>query len=395
MKKLIVSMFALASILASCSSDDDLGVSIETPEVTPGETSTVIGGRITEDLTLVANTEYQLTEALFVEDGTTLTIEEGVTIQATAGGTDIFILVDRGGVIEANGTANAPIIITSSATTPSPGDWGGLIINGRAPISRQEGGSIEAATEVRNDILFGGDIATDDSGTLNYVTLEYTGARINDDAEHNGLTLNGVGNGTTISNIAIFNGDDDAIEWFGGTVDVTNLLVVNPRDDMFDVSQGWTGTLTNAYGIREAGFASVTSDPRGVESDGNLDGNTPTDINQSNFTMTGITIVNEGSVELNDAIKVRRGATSTITNALIIDVNNSTVEGSAIGFSDFVDFEDSRGNANTNATVSVNGIGISETDIKFGDSDATNVTVPSIQNTGADTTVFAWTGFQF
>ena len=395
MKKLIVSMFALASILASCSSDDDLGVSIETPDETPGETSTVIGGRITEDLTLVANTEYQLTEALFVEDGTTLTIEEGVTIQATAGGTDIFILVDRGGVIEANGTANAPIIITSSATTPSPGDWGGLIINGRAPISRQEGGSIEAATEVRNDILFGGDIATDDSGTLNYVTLEYTGARINDDAEHNGLTLNGVGNGTTISNIAIFNGDDDAIEWFGGTVDVTNLLVVNPRDDMFDVSQGWTGTLTNAYGIREAGFASVTSDPRGVESDGNLDGNTPTDINQSNFTMTGITIVNEGSVELNDAIKVRRGATSTITNALIIDVNNSTVEGSAIGFSDFVDFEDSRGNANTNATVSVNGIGISETDIKFGDSDATNVTVPSIQNTGADTTVFAWTGFQF
>ena len=252
---------------------------------------------------------------MLVKDGATLTIDAGVTIKALAGGTDVYILVEKGGKIIADGTPSNPIRFTSNASNPAPGDWGGLIINGKAPISRQASSASNAATEVNNNIFFGGDVSNDNSGILDYVVLEYTGARIDDETEHNGLTLNGVGSGTTISNIFIKNGDDDAIEFFGGTVNASNILVVNPIDDMFDFSQGYTGTCSNLYGIREAGYIAVTSDPRGIEADGNLDGNSPTDINQSNFTINGITIIHKGGIELTDAMKIRRGATATITGA--------------------------------------------------------------------------------
>ncbi len=400
MKKILIPIVSLALLFSVSCSDDD---SSREPRENPGETVlTDLSGNLTSDRTLTAG-EYTLTTTLFVKSGATLTIEPGVTIKATAGGTDAFIIVERGAKIMAEGTASQPIRFTSSADNQRSGDWGGLIINGRAPISRQAGAPNEAATEVRNDVLFGGDDATDNSGVLNYVILEYTGARIGDDAEHNGLTLNGVGSGTKISNIAIFNGDDDAIEWFGGSVDVTNLLVVNARDDMFDVSQGWTGTLKNAYGIRQSNFNVVTSDPRGIESDGNLDGKSPSDIGQSSFTVENVTIVNQNDgIALNDAIKVRRGATANIINALVIDPDNGVFLGTdkdgddiKSGFSDFVDFEDGRGNANPASTVNVSGTGISETDIKLGDATEAAVTVPATANTGADTSVFGWTNFTF
>ncbi len=393
MKKILIPSLALLLMsLASCTSDDD-GSGV--PIVTPGQpmqqpTAINLSGNLVEDLTLSANSAVTLSGALFIKEGATLNIEPGVTINAQAGGTDVFILVERGGKIEANGTASAPIRITSSSSSPTPGDWGGLIINGRAPISRQSGAPNEAATEVRNDFLFGGDNATDNSGTLNYVILEYTGARINGDAEHNGLTLNGVGSGTTITNIAIFDGDDDAIEWFGGTVNVTNLLVVNTRDDFFDATQGWTGTLSNAYGLREGDFSNVSGDPRGIETDGNLDGRSPSDVNQSNFTMENITIVNQADIELNDAIKVRRGATANITNALVVDQSTGTN-----GFSDFVDLADGRGNGNASSSVNVSGVGVDIADIQLGDAPATSVVVPTTQNTGADTNVFGWTNYNF
>jgi hypothetical protein len=109
--------------------------------------------------------------------------------------------------------------------------------------------------------------------------------------EFNGITMYSVGNGTTVNNIASKYGDDDAIEFFGGTVNVTNLLVVNAKDDMFDYTQGYTGTITNAYGVRELGYNDVTSDPRGIEGDGNFDGLAPTQAGQSNPTFTKLTIV--------------------------------------------------------------------------------------------------------
>jgi len=224
-------------------------------------------------------------------------------------------------------------------------------------------------------------------GILNYIILEYTGARIDGEAEHNGLTLNGVGSGTTVSNIWIKDGDDDAIEFFGGSVNASNIFVLNARDDMFDFTQGYRGTCTNLYGIREATYTAVTSDPRGIEADGNLDGNSPTDFNQSDFVINDLTIINSGnSTDFSDLIKVRRGATATITNALASTTGTATA-------SDFIDLEDSRGDSNAATVVNATAGGTADgTDLK--NAPGATIMVTST-NTGADAAAFSWTGYSF
>ena len=391
MKKVILSILSISTLLlASCSLDND---DENAGGNTVGEvTAQNLAGNLTTDLILDASVAHNLTGALLVKDGATLTIEAGTRINALAGGTDVYILVEKGGKIIADGTEAKPILFTSNASIPKAGDWGGIIINGIAPLSRQASSNSNAATEVKNSIFFGGDDVNDNSGILNYVKLEYTGARIDDEAEHNGLTLNGVGAGTTISNIAILNGDDDAIEFFGGSVNTSNILVVNAKDDMFDFTQGYTGTCTNLYGIREANYTAVTSDPRGIEADGNLDGNTPTDIAQSDFTIDGITIINNGdTVDMADAIKVRRGATATITNAYI-------ALGSGATYSDFIDLKDGKTDANDNTSITAVGNvanGLDVTDNKNTTSGGATITTSTGTSGGADNSVFAWTGYSF
>lgn len=391
MKKVILSILSISTlILASCSldNDDENGGGNTGGEVTAQN----LAGNLTTDLILDASVAHNLTGALLVKDGATLTIEAGARINALAGGTDVYILVEKGGKIIADGTAENPILFTSNASIPKAGDWGGIIINGMAPLSRQASSSSNAATEVKNSIFFGGDLVNDNSGILNYVKLEYTGARIDDEAEHNGLTLNGVGAGTTISNIAILNGDDDAIEFFGGSVNASNILVVNAKDDMFDFTQGYTGTCTNLYGIREANYTAVTSDPRGIEADGNLDGNTPTDIAQSDFTIDGITIINNGdTVDMADAIKVRRGAIATITNAYV-------ALGSGATYSDFIDLQDGKTDANENTAITAVGNsanGLDVTDVKNTTIGGATISTSVGTSGGADNSVFAWTGYSF
>ena len=359
MKKLSVSILAtVAILLSSCSLDND----DENQGIIPGTvTSQNLAGNLTTDLRLTSGIAHNLIGALLVKDGATLTIDAGTRINALAGGTDVYILVEKGGKIIADGTADNPIVFTSNATNPQPGDWGGIIVNGKAPLSRQAGSESNSAAEVNAAILYGGAISEDNSGILNYVKIEYTGARIDDEAEHNGLTLNAVGAGTVISNIAILNGDDDGIEFFGGTVNATNILVVNAKDDMFDFTQGYLGTCTNLYGVRENGYTAVTSDPRGIEADGNLDGNTPTDIDQSLFTIDKITIINNASgVDMSDGIKVRRGATATITNAYLS-------LGSGATYSDLVDLTDGKGDGTDAISITGNANtanGLDITDIK-------------------------------
>ncbi|SCY38518.1 hypothetical protein SAMN05192588_2603 [Nonlabens sp. Hel1_33_55] len=381
MKNLFLSMLAIAALtLNSCSTDDD--VSGPTPPVSE---NLDLAGNFTENRTLTAGNAYRLTGSLFVKSGATLTIEPGTTINAIAGGTDVYVLVEKGGRIEANGTASNPIRFTSSVQQPAA--WGGIIINGNAFISGQNPqGQNEAGTEVNTGVLFGGNSDNESSGTMNYVIIEYTGARIDGDAEHNGLTLNGVGSGTTLSNIWIANGDDDGIEFFGGSVNASNIFVLNARDDMFDFSQGYRGTCTNLYGIREAGYNTVTSDPRGIEADGNLDGNSPSDNTQSSFTVNGVTIFNRADIEMADLIKIRRGATATVTNALAGVFGNTPA-------ADFVDLEDSRGNSTSATNITVSAAGTSDgTDIK----NAPNATVTvNATQTGADASAFSWTGYNF
>lgn len=377
--KFLAILAASAFTFVACSDDND-------PIVTPPvDGLKELKGNITGDVTL-GSTSVKLTGATIVKAGAKLTIPAGTTITADAAGTGTYLLVERGAQIIAQGTADKPIVFTS--TGGKSASWGGLIINGYAPLSRAEGGSLEAATEIAKDIMFGGDKPNDNSGILKFVKIEYSGAKIDADAEHNGLTLNGVGNGTQISDIFITDGADDGIEFFGGTVNVTNLLVVNSEDDMFDFSQGYSGTLTNAYGVWKEGYVSTSSDPRGIEADGNLDGNGTNHINQSNFVVKDMTIVNKSNAKMNAAVKIRRKAKATITN-LLIQGNN------ADQFTAFFDLTDSKDNGNkeSNVTYSIIPTAIFDS-AKIKNPDGATLTKNDTQ-TGASTTPFAWTKYTF
>ncbi|WP_245896315.1 hypothetical protein [Flavobacterium sediminis] len=390
----------ITASLAACSSDDN-----STPTTNldgkitslndPDYDAASLKGNVEGNITLAAG-EYILDGALIVKSGYTLTINPGATIKARPGGTDVYLAVEQGAKIDAEGTSAQPILFTSNSGNPRSGDWGGVLLMGYAPIS----GGGTAVTEVV-DFIYGGNNANDNSGTLKYVTVEYTGARINGDKEFNGFTFYGVGNGTIVDNIASMYGDDDAIEFFGGTVEVTNLLVVNAKDDMIDWTQGFQGSIDNAYAIREFGFNDVTSDPRGIEADGNLDGLSPNQSGQSNPTISNLTIVSNSVVELSDIVKIRRGSGVTITNALFSLGSNAVAPG------DFIDLTDGAGYAADNlVSISGNATGSSLdiNDIKY-DATETPTDIPAVQGAtinvtagttgGADTTAFDWTGYSF
>jgi hypothetical protein len=396
MKILKYSAIALAAVLTFASCDDE--TTTKTPVDAPDGVIedqedvdlvvTALEGEITGAITLAANEDWVLSGPLVVAAGGSLTIEAGTTIKATAGGTNVYIAIERDATITAVGTAAAPITITSGAAAPASGDWGGLLLMGNAKIT----GGLSGVTEVV-DFIYGGTEDTDDSGDIAYLVLEYTGARINGEKEFNGLTLYGVGNGTSISNVMISEGDDDAIEFFGGTVNVSNILVVNAKDDMFDWTQGWNGTATNVYGVRETGFTEVTADPRGIEGDGNLDGLTPSLTPQSNPTITNVTLANYSTAVIADFIKIRRNSGATVTNALVVQGSSAVAPG------DVVDLDDSAGSAASTTTVNVSILG---TNLAVDNIDNTNangaiatITFPGTQNVGAATSNFTWTGYTF
>jgi hypothetical protein len=392
MKKLFLNLMMVAAfwvpvVLTSCDKDDNKdgdnnGTNGEPGVVTPWEGHELVG-KITSPKELDANVVYDLIGPVIVEEGGSLTIPAGTRIQAVDG-FSCYILVARGGKIFVNGTAEKPVTMTSGNEKPAAEDWGGLIINGAAPLA----GGTEGSTEINTNYMYGGTNADDNSGVVKFLKIEYTGARNGANIEHNGLTLNGVGRGTEIHDIFIPNGADDGIEFFGGTVDVSDLLVVNSDDDMFDMTQGWVGTLKNCYGIWETGFTSGESDPSGVEADGNFDGNSPAQTGQSDFTIENMTIVNNG-VDMNNILKIRRGATATIINALV--EGTGTVK--ETGF--VVDMTDSKGNGSTASKISItNKMTNPVAATKFGTDLFPNVTVGG-NNTGCSSSIFGWTGYIF
>lgn len=381
MKKLLFFLSLATLIFTACSDDDD-------DDNTNYFEGSELSGAITGEISLDASVQYTLTGTLSVKSGATLTIPAGTVIKAKAGddGFHQYVIVEQGGKIMAEGTSSKPITFTSGAANPAPADWGGLIINGYAPISGASSGT-SSATEIDNNQPYGGTISDDNSGVLKYVILAYTGARISDKIEHNGLTLDAVGSKTVIENIYVPYSADDGVEFFGGSVSVKNILVVDPDDDMFDNTQGWTGNLENGYGIWQPGYTSTESDPRGIESDGNLDGLGPDHVGQSNYTMKNITIVNNSNYVMEDCIKIRRGATAMITNVLI--KNGKT--------KDVIDLTDGNGNATSATSISATVTNVNYSGVEVHQPSTGNIGTINIAsgNTGASTSVFGWTGFTF
>ena len=220
-------------------------------------------GAITANETWTANNIYKLVGKVVVEDGVTLTIEPGTIIKGEEGTGTLAsaLVVAQGGMLNAVGTASSPIIFTSVLDNIQPGQlsgtnldetdqglWGGLIVLGRAPISAADGdvlSQIEGIPTSDAFGAFGGSNSNDNSGHLEYISIRHGGALIGAGNEINGLTLGGVGNGTTISNIEIVANLDDGIEFFGGTVNVSNLIIGFQGDDGVDIDMNYAGTVDN------------------------------------------------------------------------------------------------------------------------------------------------------
>lgn len=225
------------------------------------ETTVYVNGNITSNTTWVTGKIYVLQTRVAVVSGVTLTIEPGVIVKGEAGTgpNATALLIARGAKLEAAGTASQPIIFTSVADEIQPGQiaspnldadfdglWGGLIVLGNAPISA-DAASVQIEGVPASDLngLYGGANATDNSGTLRYISIRHGGANIGEGNEINGLTLGGVGSGTVVENIEVIANQDDGVEFFGGTVNASNIIVWNAGDDAIDTDQAWAGTLNN------------------------------------------------------------------------------------------------------------------------------------------------------
>lgn len=259
MKKLkTLMLYSAAAVFALTSCDPD-----EDDDNGGGTTPAVISksGQITADETWSASNVYRLDGRVTVTGGATLTIEPGTIIKGAPGAGQFAsaLLIARDGMIDAEGSPSEPIIFTSVADNIQPGSiespnmdpnnnglWGGVIILGKAPISASAAEvQIEGIPTSDANGLYGGTEEGHNSGTFAYVSIRHGGSNIGAGNEINGLTMGGVGRGTTINNIEIVANQDDGLEWFGGSVNVDNVVVWNCGDDGLDTDQDWIGTCTN------------------------------------------------------------------------------------------------------------------------------------------------------
>lgn len=292
------------------------------------ESMVLVSSNITSNTTWSNDKIYVLTSRVTVVSGVTLTIEPGTVIKGEvgSGANATALIIARGAKLMAEGTASEPIIFTSiadeieSGQIDSPnmdpelsGLWGGLIVLGNAPISADaQAVQIEGIPASDQNGLYGGTNSTDNSGILTYISIRHGGANIGEGNEINGLTLGGVGSGTTIENIEVVGNQDDGIEWFGGTVNVTNAIVWGAGDDAFDTDQAWAGTLDNFIVV-----AGPSTD-HGMEVDG------PEGTYLAGQTLRNGSIKGNSDTELAD---FRDGARGTFENIYFFNFPDPTVSG--------------------------------------------------------------------
>lgn len=309
----VVALMVSAAFIA-CKKKDDK----QDPQPPTGERLDTLRGELTTELTLDASKKYLLVGNFIVRSGGVLRIPAGTVIfgdRRTKG----TLIVDRGGKIFAEGTAEKPIIFTSrfGPGERDRGDWGGVIILGNARVN-QNNVSIEGVTP---PILYGGTNDDDNSGVFRYVRIEYAGVALTPNNEVNSLTLGGVGRGTQIDHVQVSYGGDDGFEWFGGTVDAKYLVSYATWDDDFDADFGWSGRVQFALAIRDP-FGADQSGSNGFECDNDASGSQATPITSgvfSNVTVLG-PIHRRGAPRSNNyqnAMHLRRNAAVSIFNSVI------------------------------------------------------------------------------
>ena len=310
----ILLMAATVLSLPACKDDDD-----DNPPAGPAGETKLVSGDITTNTTWTANNKYLLQGFVYVKDGVVLTIEPGTIIKGEKGSKGTLI-VERGAQIMAVGTADKPIVFTSNeaAGARDYGDWGGLIICGKAPINLSGGqGTVEGGTNA----LFGGTNPADNSGKLKYVRIEFCGIAFQTNQEINGLTLGGVGSGTEISYVQVSYSGDDSFEFFGGNVNVKNIVAFRGWDDDFDSDNGFTGKVQFAVSLRDKAIADA-SGSNGFETDNDANGTTAAPFTKTIFSNVSIFgPMDDAGTVINGDFKrgahLRRNTQTSIYNSVI------------------------------------------------------------------------------
>ena len=291
-----VSLFA-----TSCSSDED-------PVNNPGdggEDTYVLNSDITENVTLETGKTYTLNGGVHVKSGATLTIQPGVTIVAQHDETVDYILIEQGAKIDAQGTAAQPIVMTSEKK--EAGAWGGLHICGYAHTNNGSGKS-----EIGN-APYGGNNDADNSGTLKYIRLEYTGYAFDEEHEANGVSFYGVGNGTTVEHLQAYQGSDDGFEFFGGSVNIKYMVVTSCSDDSFDWTEGWNGKAQFLVAYQEGESSLGYACDCLMECDNNGTNNAATPV--AHPTIANATLIGNGGDA--QGVRLRAGTQVELYNTII------------------------------------------------------------------------------
>ncbi|MCA8981503.1 MAG: hypothetical protein KDC14_15855, partial [Planctomycetes bacterium] len=270
-------------------------------------TEVMVSADITADTTWSCDNLYILTAPIYVS--AVLTVQPGTVVEGSAGAN--ALVVTTSGRLEAEGTATDPIVFTSNnaENNRAPGDWGGVVLLGTAPINVPGGtNNIEGLDPGESRGQYGGTDASHDCGTLKYVRIEWAGFLFGEDNELNGLTIGGCGSDTVLDFVQVHGGLDDGIEFFGGTANLTHAVITSVGDDNLDTDQGYSGKVQ---------FLIAQQDGRGdrtIEAD-NLEDNenvTP----RSTPQIWNATFVGASGAE-QQAFRLRRGTAASINNAIV------------------------------------------------------------------------------
>lgn len=355
----------------------------------------ILEGIYTESMTLTADKAWLLRGPVSIGDDSaavTLTIEAGTTVYGESASNG-FLVITRGAKIEAVGTASAPIVFTSDqpAGSRARGDWGGLALNGRAPINACADTTTVCEAEGEGGTgTYGGDDPTDSSGTLSYVVIQFGGTEISPDNEINGLGLQGVGSGTSIDHVQIHKNFDDGIEFWGGTVSVKHLVVTGAGDDGIDWDLGWQGNIQFAVVQQGTDLGN-----HGWETDSNEDDHTRTPV--SSPTISNVTVLGaEAIAEDNFGIVLRRGSSPDLHNIAVAGFSAgclairdqatfdafasgaASIQHSALACSEAFEESEEETETGTEDEVFEGGTGNVELD-DLGLTDAWNLTAPNFQ----------------
>jgi hypothetical protein len=292
--------------------------------VTPSTGQVItVSGDITSDTKWYGNAKYLLSGFVYVKNNATLTIEPGTLIKGVSG-TKGTLIIEKGSKIMAVGTSASPIVFTSDKPKGqrSYGDWGGIVICGNGLTNKHDAGTGIGVAEGGLGSTYGGTVANDNSGTLQYIRIEFPGIPLTatSNSEINGLTLYAVGSGTTIDHIQVSYSGDDSYEWFGGSVNAKYLVALRGWDDDWDTDNGFNGKVQFFVSLRDPAVADQ-SQSNGFESDNDSDGSTLTPITAPIFVNGSVfgPLATPGTTShtlYRHAMQLRRGTRTSIYNTV-------------------------------------------------------------------------------